>query len=275
MKLIGIGDAVVDYYQDQGKIYPGGSVVNAAVFAKRNGAKSASFLGLIGTDVEGDHLINSLLEEGIDVGRVRRVKGPTGKAIVTLDQNGDRVFVGTNRDNRVQSLVSLSINNEDLEYIRNYDIVHSAVSINVGIEKELHKIADKPISFDFSSKEYWTKELLIDVCPYVNYAFFSGSNFSELEVIDLIEFVHKLGVGLVGVTRGEHPAFFSETGKRFVQIPYEANVVDTMGAGDSFIASFLTHYHSSSNIKDSLHAASEFSANVCGYYGAFGYGFDI
>ncbi|UUZ82028.1 hypothetical protein LJK88_47265 [Paenibacillus sp. P26] len=53
MKLIGIGDAVVDYYKDQGMIYPGGSVVNVAVAARRNGAEQSAYLGILGTDLAG------------------------------------------------------------------------------------------------------------------------------------------------------------------------------------------------------------------------------
>lgn len=275
MKMIGIGDSVVDYYKDQGRIYPGGNVVNVPVFAKRNGAEQASYLGIVGTDIEGDHLIHSLLDEGIDISRVRRVQGPTGKAVVTLNDHGDRVFVGTNKDTRVTSLVSLCLNDGDLEYIQNYDLIHTAISINTGLETEMSKIADKPIAFDFSSKEYWTKEYLEKVCPYIKYAFFSGSNLTDLEVADLIEYVHKFGVGIVGVTRGEQAAVFSEAGKRFEQKPNNTTVIDTMGAGDSFIASFLTHYHPSRDMRSSLQKASEFAAKVCGYYGAFGYGLEV
>ncbi|MEH7118335.1 PfkB family carbohydrate kinase [Neobacillus vireti] len=275
MKIIGIGDSVVDYYKDQDHIYPGGNVVNVPVFAKWSGAQKASYLGIVGTDIAGDHLLDCLHQEGIDTSRVRRVQGPTGEAVVTLNESGDRVFVGTNKETRVTSLVSLSLNQEDLEYISNYQLVHAAISINNGIERELPKLADMPIAFDFSSNEYWTKEYLEQVCPYLNYAFLSGSNLSDLEVIDVIEFVAKLGVNVVGVTRGELPAVFYHKGKRFEQKTVSRNVVDTMGAGDSFIASFLTHFHSCNDLQGSLQAAAQFASEVCGYYGAFGYGLKV
>jgi fructoselysine 6-kinase len=275
MKIIGIGDSVVDYYKDQETIYPGGNVVNVPVYAKRSGAKQASYLGIVGTDCAGDHLLHSLHNEGVDISRVRRVQGPTGEAVVTLNDGGDRVFVGTNKETRVTSLVSLSLNQPDLDYIFTHQLVHAAISINTGLERELPKIADMSIAFDFSSNEYWTKEYLEQVCHYLNYAFFSGSNLSDLEVTDLIEYVDKLGVGVIGVTRGELPAVFSHKGKRFEQKTVSNNIVDTMGAGDSFIASFLTHYHSSLDMKNSLQAAAEFASGVCGYYGAFGYGLKV
>ncbi|UUZ81205.1 hypothetical protein LJK88_41995 [Paenibacillus sp. P26] len=48
MRLIGIGDNVVDYYQDQGVMYPGGNVLNVAVAAKRSGAEACAYLGITG-----------------------------------------------------------------------------------------------------------------------------------------------------------------------------------------------------------------------------------
>lgn len=272
MKIIGIGDSVVDFYKDQGKIYPGGSSLNVAVAAKRNGATAAAYLGLVGTDQAGRHILSCLEEEGVDGGRVRSVEGPTGEAVVTLNEEGERIFVGTNKDTRVSSLVSLTLNPSDVEYVRSYDLIHTCVSINRGLELELPKLKGMSISFDFSSPEYWSKEYLELVAPYVTYAFFSGSDFTEAYVEELIGVVHGLGIPVVGVTRGSAPAVFSEKGRRFVQSPVEAKVVDTMGAGDSFIGAFLAHYVESQDMEGALKAAAGYAAEVCGYYGAFGYG---
>ncbi|MCM3790298.1 PfkB family carbohydrate kinase [Domibacillus indicus] len=272
MKILGIGDGVVDYYQDQGLYYPGGSVVNVAVFAKQNGAEQAGYMGILGTDQEGDHILYSLEKEKVNTERVRRVHGVTGEAVVTLDEEGDRVFVGTNKDKRVQSLVSLRLNQDDLSYIDQYDLVHATISINHGIEEELPKISSKMISFDFSTKEYWTEEYVKKVSPYLDFAFFSGSDLTVDEIHQLIQQVHKSGVKVVGVTRGAQPVIFSEEGMIFTQSPLEVEAVDTMGAGDSFIASFLMSYTQSEDMGAALRTASEFASKVCGHYGAFGYG---
>lgn len=49
MKLIAVGDNVVDYYQDQETFYPGGNALNVAVLAKRLGHES-SYIGIVGND---------------------------------------------------------------------------------------------------------------------------------------------------------------------------------------------------------------------------------
>ena len=52
MKLICIGDNVVDCYLDEGVCYPGGDAVNVAVHAKRCGAEKVTYMGVFGNDAE-------------------------------------------------------------------------------------------------------------------------------------------------------------------------------------------------------------------------------
>ncbi|WP_010276724.1 PfkB family carbohydrate kinase [Paenibacillus senegalensis] len=273
MKLIGIGDSVVDYYKHQGVMYPGGNALNVAVFARRNGASGAAYLGIIGEDEPGEHILASLAKEQVDAARVRVVKGITGVATVSVNEEGDRVFLALNKAVRVQSLLKLNLGDADLEYINGFDLIHT--SINSDLEPELGKLRHKPISFDFSTANRWNREYLHLVCPHLTYAFFSGSGWTRTEIEDLCGFVHKLGVKVVGVTRGSQAAVFSEQGKWYEQIPVPAKVVDTMGAGDSFIGSFLYHYHESQDMTSAIEKATAFATSVCGYYGAFGHGKEI
>lgn len=270
MKLIGIGDSVIDYYQDQGLMYPGGNAFNVAVLAKRNGAEACAYLGLIGNDAAADLIVQTAESEEIDLSRVRRVFGPTGEAVVSLNEDGDRVFVGTNRGKRVQSLLKLQLTDEDMTYINRYDLIHT--SVNSDIEHELPRLAHKPLAFDFSTPNRWTRTYLEQVCPYLRYAFFSGSEMAMDQIDSLMEEVHRLGVKVVGVTRGSKNAIFSERGERFEQSPMPTHVVDTMGAGDSFIAGFLVSYHNGQDMRAALLQAAQSASSTCQYYGALGYG---
>ncbi|SDD05933.1 fructoselysine 6-kinase [Paenibacillus sp. UNCCL117] len=270
MKLIGIGDNVVDYYRDQGLMYPGGNALNVAVSAKRNGAEACAYLGIAGDDRAGDHILSCLRKEGIDASRVRRVYGPSGEAVVELNADGDRIFVGTNRDVRVSSLLALRLSVQDIAYIDGFDVVHT--SVNSDLEHELPKLSHKAVSFDFSTPKRWTPDYLRQVCPHLTYAFFSGSDLSPTEIRRLIEEVHMFGVKVVGVTRGPEPAIFSEYGELCKQTPLPADIVDTMGAGDSFIGGFLAAYHDRRDMASALEQAARSAAQTCGGYGAFGYG---
>lgn len=272
MKLIGIGDNVVDYYQDQGLMYPGGNALNVAVASKRNGASACAYLGIVGDDAAAEHVVKCMGEEGIDISRIRRACGPNAEAVIALNEEGDRIFVGTNRGIRIQSLLMLKLTQHDLDYINEYDIVHT--SVNSDMEHELPRLAHKPLSFDFSTTKRWDKAYLQRICPYLTYAFFSGSDMSHGEISSLLEEVHQLGVKVVGVTRGAEPAVFSKDGIICSQPHMAGNVIDTMGAGDSFIGGFLAHYHEHRDVKAALIQASMSAAATCSYYGAFGYGYN-
>ena len=53
-------------------------------------------------------------------------------------------------------------------------------------------------------------------------------------------------------------------------------VIDALGAGDAFIASFLVNYaDTNGDIAASAKAASAFAAENCGHFGAFGHPWEI
>lgn len=116
------------------------------------------------------------------------------------------------------------------------------------------------VSFDFS--ERIDPDYLARVCPYVTYAFFSGSHMTQEEIEALMDRCHALGTKVVGVTLGSRGSIFSEEGKRYHQgiVPVEA--IDTMGAGDSFIAGFLTRRILGDGMEDALRFAATATATV-------------
>lgn len=268
MKLIAIGDNVVDYYKDRGEIFPGGNALNVAVMGKRYHAASSSYIGILGSDRAAEHVKQTLLRENIDISRIRQAVGPNGEAVVSLNPEGDRVFVGSNAGG-VQAFMGLRLNQEDLDYIGSHDLLHTSIYSN--LEQYLPTLQGRiPISFDFSTR--WTEAYLQRVCPYIDYGFFSGSDLSEDECHQLISRAHHLGTKVVGITRGALGAIFSEEGKLYRQRIVETEVVDTLGAGDSFIAMFLIQYHQHRDVAEALELAAAAAAKTCGHYGAFGYG---
>jgi len=65
LKVIGIGDNVVDKYLHLGLMYPGGNALNFSVYAQKTGAQSA-YLGVFGDDVAARHLQETLRHLKID-----------------------------------------------------------------------------------------------------------------------------------------------------------------------------------------------------------------
>lgn len=270
MRFIAVGDNVVDCYLDQKTYYPGGNAVNVAVGCKRLGAwDTVAYMGVLGNDKEADHLTWALEQEGIAFDRCRRVYAPSGHPGVKL-VDGDRVFVGGPK-NTAQHIVRIRLMPEDLEYIGTFDICHT--SCYSSIEYELKQIRERSdISFDFSS-DFQNKDYLARVCPFVRIAFFSGSHLSDGELDDLIQTVHGHGTEIVGITLGSRGALFSREGERFSQgIKPVEKVVDTMGAGDRFIAGFLSRFAAGDAMPRALDFAAEAAAKACLEPGGFGYG---
>jgi len=268
MKIIGVGDNVVDCYLDQGLYYPGGNAVNVAVNCRRDGAEPVAYLGVFGDDGAAEHIKACLEEEGVSFGRSRQVYARSGHPGVSLAPDGDRVFVGGPRDT-AQHILRIRLTESDLEYIGTFDCCHT--SCFSGIEPELANLAARcPVSFDFSTQT--TDDYIKAVAPHVRFAFFSGASLTEDRLASMISLCHGCGAEIVGITLGERGAVFSRRGKRYIQpIKPAASVVDTMGAGDSFIAGFLTRFHDTADMRGSLDYAAERAALTCSFFGGFGH----
>lgn len=267
MKIIAIGDNVVDCYLDQGKYYPGGNCVNVLVNAKRLGADKADYIGIFGTDEMADNLKKVLDLEGVNWSLSRTVIGKSGQPQVNLTEEGDRIFVGGPKDT-VQHIVKLRLIERDLEYASTFDLCHT--SCYSSLEEELDQLHLRVnISFDFSDKR--DPAYLKRVCPFISYAFFSGSDLTDSEIDDLLITLKPYSLKVIGITRGSKPALFVHNSVRYYQKPLETHVVDTMGAGDSFIAGFLVAHGKGKSMQESLALGAESARVTCGFYGGFGY----
>lgn len=107
----------------------------------------------------------------------------------------------------------------------------------------------------------------------MTYAFFSGSDLSESECGELAKTAHGYGAKMVCMTRGGQGAILSAGDRVYHQPIVETDIIDTLGAGDSFIAGFLTAFCVKQDITYALRQAAETAAKTCGVYGAFGYGY--
>lgn len=276
VRLLGFGDNVVDKYEHISTMFPGGNCVNVAVYAKMNGAVRCAYMGYFGTDAEAEHVMDTLAQEKIETVKCKQLEGPNGCSVNTI-VDGDRVFLYSN-EGGVRGQNPYVLDRFDLEYIRQFDLVHSG---NYSFtEQELPKIrqAGVKVSFDFSddSDEAYYRQ----VAPHVDYAFCSFDG-DEDAVKAHLQWVAALGPALVCASRGASGCMLYDGARFYIQkaVPLDT-VIDTMGAGDSLIASFLTsliHLEKQGMprqeaIPASLQHGAEFAAKVCQMEGAFGHG---
>ncbi len=277
-KIISIGLNLVDIYTEDQLMYPGGNELNISVYANRLGAESA-FLGVFGTDATVPAIQSVLREEHVDFSRCRVEEGENGNSYVKVVQ-GERVFTGHNNGG-VTGSHPVQLNREDLDYIRGFDVVTSSLYGRIPLA-ELQKLQETgvPFAYDFSTlKDFMAMQKIL---PLLEFGFFSCSDLSEEETVDFLWNVRQSGCRICIGTRGENGALLFDGKQLYRQKAIPINVVDTMGAGDAFLASFLVNYYDAlageskeSRIVRSLSAAAVFSAQVCTQNGAIGYAFPI
>ena len=92
MKLIALGDNVIDYYHNTQECFPGGNAVNVAVHAARLGAQ-AEYLGSLGDDNMAHIVEKALRENGVDISHCPVLQGRTTKVCSYDVVNGERSFI--------------------------------------------------------------------------------------------------------------------------------------------------------------------------------------
>ena len=264
MQLAGVGDNVIDRYRDLGLAFPGGQALNVAVHARRIGVESA-YVGAVGDDGAGRHVLASIHAEQVDASHVRVVPGPNAWADVGLVE-GNREFLGGD-----PGVSCFELSDQDLRCLESVDVIHSSESSY--LEGQLDSLASAaPLSFDFSIRREGA--YLDPILPYVTIAEFSLADLGDDDALAWIEQVHRAGPRLVLATRGPSDAFLSDGRRVWRQPPNPTNVVDTLGAGDAFIAHVLVGFLRDEPFEVSLASAAQAAATTCSSYGAFGHGIE-
>jgi fructoselysine 6-kinase len=260
--LLAVGDNVVDKYPERGLFYPGGNAVNVAVHARRLGATS-SYIGAVGTDRAGQVVISSLRDEGVDTGRTRVVDGPNAHAVVHV-VDGNRVFAKGDLGVSV-----FELDHGDLATAASVDVVHTGECSYV--EGQIPELAHaaKRLCFDFSERDWSYIESL---APYVDVAIRSAPAADRPAALDEARRLQELGPRTVAVTLGAGGAVIVQDGvSQWAPAPSGGRIVDTLGAGDAFIARLLLGLVRGEPIAELASEATAYATVSCTRFGAFGH----
>lgn len=261
IRIAAAGDNCIDAYDKEGLAFPGGNPVNVAVYVKRLGGES-TYIGAVGTDKYGKIMLDAMQEKGVDLSHVKVLEGSTAVTHVEI-VDGDRVF----GDYEEGVMAEFKLNVEDIDFLSSYDMVVSGLWGM--IEHELPALKEKGaiVAFDFATKP--EDPVVTIAIPYVDYAFFSIDDKDEEWINDFMTEMQKKGPKVVVVTRGEKGslAYDGEKFYKYGIVPCE--VVDTMGAGDSYIAGFLYAICEGKEIAEAMAAGAANSSVTLGYSGAW------
>ena len=281
-RLIGVGDTCVDYYLETKEMYPGGQPVNSAVYTARHGYRAA-YVGLVGQDEFGHFMRKRLQQENVDTSHMRAEPGKTSVTYVKMD--------GTNRvlvdwDNGIRP--TWHITEEEVAFAQTAEWVHT--SIWALLEKELPRFREKGalVSYDFAGPDQWgpdgtdengepsgmdfAMEKIEAAMPYIDYAFFGGNEDDSEQTRDFVKKVFAKGKGTtkaVIYTLGADGSLAYD-GKQFYQCgAVPVKVVDTMGAGDTYIAGFMNAIVEKNSIEDAMRQGALWASETIQYFGAW------
>ena len=257
-----IGDNCIDHYLPPIESrFVGGNALNVAVHMHQAGIPTA-YIGAVGDDFEGEQTIQKLERRGIDVSHLQVHPGKTSTTDILLTPDGERQFIHEYLGPRK----TLELDPGTLDFIVQHDLAHN--SWQGGTEEYLayFKQAKPLVSFDFG--ERYSQDFLERTIQKVDLAFFSTSEEEAKRVKEFASQIVEQGPRLVVITMG-HWGSLAYDGSFTFQSAFPAQVLDTLGAGDTFIGVFLAHWMKKEPVQDCLQAASQAAAHTCTHYGAW------
>ena len=228
----------------------GGDALNEAVVLSQLGAK-VELISKVGDDEAGKRILDFLQEKQVDVTKVKIEEGlETGINIVLVTPEGERMFL-TNPNGSLRKLSEADVM-EQLDSVA--DIVCMAsmfVSPLLDIpemERIFQRIKSKPgriLVVDMTTAK--NGESLADIAcllKYIDYLIPNETEAARLtgekDAYRNAELFIEHGASCVVIKRGKKGCLI-RTKNQQIEIPAyaHAKLVDTTGAGDSFVAGFL------------------------------------
>ena len=221
---------------------PGGSAANTAVGLARLGVKTG-FIGKVARDREGEMLIRSFIEEGVNIdGIVVAPHGRSGVVIGFVDKAGERALYvdpGVND--------SLSLQEIDLDYASQADLLHLSSfvgEVSFKVQKEVVRaLPDIPVTIDPGM--IYARKGLSELKPMIKKCLVFFPNEHEIRILTGKNYIEgsqillKEGVKIVAVKLGSRGCYVTDGKEQHMIEPFKVKVVDSTGAGDAFCAGFI------------------------------------
>ena len=237
--------------------YPGGAPANVACGLIKLGI-SAAFIGCVGKDKPGDELVKILDKIGVNsTGIQRHTNAPTRQVYVTRSLTGERQFAGFGQiktedfaDTRLnsQQLTSslftqakyLVMGTLELAYTQSQQAIFKAIQL--AKKYQLHILIDVNWRPVFWQNIETAKPLIIQVLQAADFIKCSEEEahwlFNTEDPQEIAQQFPKIK-GIL-VTLGEKGCHYYLGKNQGIVAGFSVKVMDTTGAGDSFVAGFLS-----------------------------------
>jgi fructoselysine 6-kinase len=272
--MIGVyGDNCLDIYREPAASFVGGNAVNVAVHLANLGAPVAYF-GVVGDDEGGAVIRSAIAARKVDCTWLESRRGDSGATWIEL-RDGERIV----REDRVGIQCPQQLSADALQALGRCSLVHASAftAWTIGWRQACPRLVEElgalhvrgvHLSIDFS--ELPEPDLAEVTGRLLRVGFISaGERATGDEVRNTTYFLHGCGIPEVVVTLGSAGAFYSGPAGEFHVPGRPIRPVDTLGAGDAFVAAWLYHRYRGEDVHSSMRAATQLAAEVCGYFGAW------
>lgn len=275
--IICFGEVLWDMLPSGAK--PGGAPLNVAIHFKKQGI-NPTLISKIGDDKNGDNLIKFLKESGLKTDLIQKdYKLPTSEVLVHLDENKNATYEIC----EPVAWDNILFNHEILNLARNADLViyGSLASRNkttrdtllrILEEHSATRLVDINLRSPYDNRE-WIEELLyisdfakLNDDELIKIAGWNNKTGNEDELIRW--FSDHFFCPTVCVTRGANGAILYINNNFYSHSGFEVNAVDTVGAGDSFLASLVVNLLKTIRPEKALERACATGAFVASRAGA-------
>ena len=257
---------------------PGGSGTNVIVQCARLGAKSG-YIACVGDDGLGQQVIDSLVAEGIDTSMVYMKPGKiTLHTDIVIDDEGDK-FIMLNMGDSFCSLETEEINEEAIASAKVFytDMVPFAQSLEglkIAKKNGVKTVFNMQVGLDTLIGLGGTKEALLDALKYVDVfapcqeGLYALAGTQDLDAC--AKYLREYCDGILVFTQGKKGSVAYDTeNKSYHADCVSVEAVDTTGAGDSYIGSFMVAYYLRGyDLEKAMRFASTCAAHTCTGLGA-------
>lgn len=277
VKAVTFGEVLWDVFPTHKKI--GGAPLNVALRMKSFGAES-TIISKIGSDADGEEIVSFLSEKGIDTDTIQiSEEYKTGVVNVMINEKGNASY-----DILYPSAWDKIALDEDIKKkVSDADVFifgslicrdeESRSTLNTLLEEAKYKVFDVNLR-----APYYTTDVLVELMMKADFIKLNDEELFEISrKLDSpyhsfeqnIKFIaDKTNTKQVCVTKGAFGAVLYYNEKFYYNSGYFIKVVDTVGAGDSFLASLIVRLLRGKSPQKSLNYACAIGALVAGEEGA-------
>lgn len=245
---------------------PGGKGANQAVAAARSGAQTA-FVGAVGSDNEGQYMLEALKENDIDTSHINIDKyHGTGSAAITLDANGQNdimVYGGANQAMQPGEFGDLS------ELLAHTDFLIAQFETPQAVALDLFKQA-KEQGVTTVLNPAPAHEIMPELLQYTDViapnetecALLTGIELTDEDsMLKSADYFREREVKHLLITLGDRGVFYSTPDDHGLVPAFKVKAVDTTAAGDTFIGALCSQLEKDlANVEDSLRYAQRASS---------------